>query len=1465
MPIFLGPGRRGRNPRIDNKPDSTHPGRRALALPGMDRVSRRLGQRLKVLRGRAGASAQRARLNFKRPLNRLQPKGNPVLGVMEYPSLPAPPTSFNSNNNNSNKTARADLGQQRRTSGFELRPTESAGDLLADFFQEPLPVTASDLLADFFQDVAPDFYPARPSNSQVGRPATLPVAARTGFDLPQDLADLGLALPSPNGRDAQRFDTPAGRTFVSRAASLAIPLIPQPQAESDGDEFELEPEDQPYQGKPEENSAPSGGPQTIADELRRQRPFTVSSQATASTAPHIIGASPFDNLDDEDGTGDDYEDGQDYEDDEDEPDRNGWQPESGQHPGVYAKGVRELFLEPTYDPNRHGLRPRHPSRSIVRFRNPRVALAAAIISAVMLLIIVGLIVYLLGFALKAPVEKFVVQYNTFGEGPSYSYTNTGNQTWGRTLGANLLETGQIGNLEVNYTNDNIGDAATAQRTAHDRGDDILVWGYRDPNANRLVVTLALQPNGPFDAPAGRGRQLINRLLFDPEQVSLVTPLPAESAAPLPLNEFIAALNDYYTGNYEKAIAGFTALLNKSQAGDEPGLRLLRANALFLFGKYPEAIEDYNRLIALNQTAQAKTAPIPLLPAIVYNNRAVALNLQGNYPEANQSFDLALKNSDKMPKIFANYAQLLLDRTDAEFRPEVLADFQDRLLAAQKLDPQSPAIFQNLGRIQLYQGHPGDAIASLSKARELDPNFLEIYYWQGLAYLGKNEGSPDLKTLQNALEAFKSGESRVSQQLAQNRQKWQSLDQGGNKTLAAVWDGRARDNSFELERLRFGLGRAYLEMTRVQGKDLGNPFDRMLRWVKGEKTAYEEAAQRFKEIIAPQAADPDAAFHYGPNNPEANFYYGEFLTVTGDGDPQPYYRKAKDLETDLNRRFKYHDLLAKRYAAQGKKQEAIAEYTEFINLDKNRTQGYLALSALEYGFGMYPEAAFAADAAIKIAPNNPAAYLAAGAAQEGNLQLQQAIQYFDRALALDPNLAEAHLQKGLSLFNLNRRQEAMGEFSAALKINPQLALAHFYNGIVYHENLNQPQNALAEWEQAVKIDPKYADAWVKLGLVHSQLNQLDAAIDAYSRALAVNDKDALTHYYLGLLYEGKNTKDDLARAETHYRRAIELQPGMVNAYNHLAAVVVRQGGNSDAALQLAQNAARLDPKSPDAEVILGDLLRNRGNFDEAIAAYNAALKLRQAYPEALFGRAAAGLGKQQYPVALADVGQVLLLKPNWADALLLRGQIQEALGQYADANASFGQARLADPNNPYLYAEMGNLAAKRGDATGALADFEKSLALYEPNPNAHFSLAQLAFNGRDFETALKHFQRVQQLDGRWPRTNYWIGRSYAFLNKTGEAQAALEKAVQQEPNFVEGHFELANVYRTQGKRDQALAEYDAALKLQPEYGPAWLNKGQIFEEMVNLSQARAAYERAATSNDAQVRDAALNALKKLGVQ
>ncbi len=1303
------------------------------------------------------------------------------------------------------------------------------------------------ILSDFFDDTPPTREDSRGGPPLASNQSYNPLPAHSpeltaptyfGFELPETLAESGLAP-----RSRRNFRTQAGRNFVTRSPGLITPGSPTTEAEAETDEegFELDPDNGPYISMFEEEPAVSArggaGPQTVADQIRARRPYT--NAGNGSGRPRVVGDDPLDLLGLDD-----------LEEDEQEVLAAQTQPAPPSAP-------EPLVNEPSYDPNRRGLRRRgrRSSRRLLHFHNPAVAIIAGLLSLLILAAMVALIYYLGRQIDKAPPEKFSVLFSPFGEGQGRAETE--GQAWARTFQTNFLERGGIAQPDVRSVGGEVGLDDEALKLAQRTQVDVVVSGYHDPKNGNLYARLTFNPNGPYDPPNGQGRRELERQLFEPQQIIFVTPPPTETKpdARLPLVTLLHALSAYYTGNYDSAVAELTDLLKGSVPENEPGLRMLRGNALFAFHKYTEAIEDYNQVVNINAAALANNKPLPINPAFVQNNRGVALNLQGNLKLANEAFEASLAVRNDLPKVFTNYAQFLVTRTDFEFRPAVVADWQGRLNNALKLDPKSVAGHYYLAQTYQMQLKYDEALASYNRARELDGNFLPLYNGMGQTYLAKFERGGDADALRGALDVFRWGESRASALETQDRERKQALDVAGNQTLAAVWDARAREDDAILQQLRFGIGRVFLNRTRLSGKDLGNPFDRLVRAVKSEKTPYEEAGPRLQEILKNQ-----------PNNPDAQFYYGQFLDFTGDGDPLPYYRKAKELEKNLDRRFIYHQILAEQYADKAQRKEAQNEYVQYINLDPNRAKGWLALSALQYRFGLYKEAAVSADGAIRADPRDPMTYLAAGAAQIGQVQLEQGIAYLDRALLLNPQLGEALLQKGIALFNLNRRNEALAVLSEALKVNPNFAQAHYYAGIVYYENRKETPNAQAEWEKAVAIKPDYAEAWSKLGLLHSQLNQLDAAINAYNQALKANDKDAPNHYYLGLLYETRNVDKDLERAEAQYRRAIELQPGLVNAYYRLALVIRLRGGKTDDALDLALKATRLDPRNAEAQVALGDVRRARNEFAEALPAYNAALALRKDYPDALYGRAATYLGLKQFDPALTDINRGLALKSGWADAYLLQARILVAKNQLDAALVAIEQARLYDPANPNLLVETGREQELRGDFEAAIKAYEKSLEIYEPNAEAHFRLGELYFTKHPDRTdvATRHFERVGQLDSRWPRLNYWLGRCYARLNRYNDAQSVLEKMVQQDPQFVEAHFELGNIYRVKGLRDTALAQYDEALKLQPAFGPAWLNKGQVYEEQVNIPKAIEAYRNALKDpNNEQVRAAASAALSRLG--
>lgn len=139
------------------------------------------------------------------------------------------------------------------------------------------------------------------------------------------------------------------------------------------------------------------------------------------------------------------------------------------------------------------------------------------------------------------------------------------------------------------------------------------------------------------------------------------------------------------------------------------------------------------------------------------------------------------------------------------------------------------------------------------------------------------------------------------------------------------------------------------------------------------------------------------------------------------------------------------------------------------------------------------------------------------------------------------------------------------------------------------------------------------------------------------------------------------------AIVHLRKAIEIYPAYLMAYNDLGAQLLGQGKLDEAAAEL-RRAVALDPKAFNPRLNLGIVLVHQQNFLEAADMLRKALSLESNSPAArlYMGKALAGLddsdgatrelqtahdlGGAAYAVALFDLGQIYMNKGDRKRAL-----------------------------------------------------------------------------------------------------------------------------------------------------------------------------------------------------------------------
>jgi tetratricopeptide (TPR) repeat protein/O-antigen ligase len=247
-------------------------------------------------------------------------------------------------------------------------------------------------------------------------------------------------------------------------------------------------------------------------------------------------------------------------------------------------------------------------------------------------------------------------------------------------------------------------------------------------------------------------------------------------------------------------------------------------------------------------------------------------------------------------------------------------------------------------------------------------------------------------------------------------------------------------------------------------------------------------------------------------------------------------------------------------------------------------------------------------------------------------------------------------------------------------------------------------------------------------------------DTYYQALSeINIKKA------GILVQemqGSNERDETKIAEMsnkigatvdeaviYTRKAIDMDP--TNFYNHLSEARI-----SEFAATLKINNA----------------------YENAKQAYSNALQFNPYSPSIYLNLARLEVTQNNFAEAQRNIGMAIQLKPNYVEAIFLMSQVQVSLGQIADAITSVKYAIQITPNNPLL----------------------------------HFQLGLLQYNNKNYSAAIESLSAALKLDDKYANAQYFLGLSYARLNKIADAIIQFENLSANNPDNEEVALILSNL-------------------------------------------------------------------------
>jgi predicted O-linked N-acetylglucosamine transferase (SPINDLY family) len=220
---------------------------------------------------------------------------------------------------------------------------------------------------------------------------------------------------------------------------------------------------------------------------------------------------------------------------------------------------------------------------------------------------------------------------------------------------------------------------------------------------------------------------------------------------------------------------------------------------------------------------------------------------------------------------------------------------------------------------------------------------------------------------------------------------------------------------------------------------------------------------------------------------------------------------------------------------------------------------------------------------------------------------------------------------------------------------------------------EPAQAEAIAQRASKDDPVSARAWFIIGAARHSQGNLEAALSAIERALALApDLLEARRACAAILLELKRLREALAQIEELLRRRPAATDFLVDA-----GFILEELGESAAALARYDEALQRTPGDFRARLNRGALLARLGRPEEALRDNQALVRSHVGSAAAHYNLADVLLQLDRYAEALAAIDRALRLAPDAAGALMLRGMVLAMLGRDNEARASFARAREVD--------------------------------------------------------------------------------------------------------------------------------------------------------------------------------------------
>jgi tetratricopeptide (TPR) repeat protein len=248
-------------------------------------------------------------------------------------------------------------------------------------------------------------------------------------------------------------------------------------------------------------------------------------------------------------------------------------------------------------------------------------------------------------------------------------------------------------------------------------------------------------------------------------------------------------------------------------------------------------------------------------------------------------------------------------------------------------------------------------------------------------------------------------------------------------------------------------------------------------------------------------------------------------------------------------------------------------------------------------------------AVRYLRDNAELWLSLGNGLMQLRRLDEAIAAFEQSITIADGDWQAWTNRGTCLLLRHRDErdahDALMCFERTIRLAPTRGEGYNGKGLALL-TLERLPEALTSVQRAVQVDPSLANGWYNLARIHLDMQDVEAALDAYDQALAISPDT--TEFYAAI-GDTLSMLGKFDQAQTFFERASARHPDDFGAL----AQVLNNEETPERVARAEAAVAAVDDDAPGIEkllFILGRIYDKRDAFDQAFAYYARGNRIRR---------------------------------------------------------------------------------------------------------------------------------------------------------------------------------------------------------------------------------------------------------------